>query len=64
LGGLWGLPIVINAPSQHLRGVWGGLSGPPIVIPYSLNIAIAVPPLVTVTLFDLVGPDEGEHVTE
>jgi hypothetical protein len=29
-----------------------------------LNIAIAVPPLVTVTLFDLLDPDEGAHVTE
>lgn len=29
-----------------------------------MNIAIAVPPLVTVTLFDLDDPDEGAQVTE
>lgn len=31
---------------------------------YSLNIAIAVPPLVTVTLFDLEEPVDGAQVTE
>lgn len=31
---------------------------------YSLNIAMAVPPDVTVTLFDLVAPVAGLHTTE
>lgn len=30
----------------------------------SLNIAIAVPPWVTLTLFEVVGPDDGLQVTE
>lgn len=31
---------------------------------WSLNIAMAVPPLATVTLLDLEAPDEGAQVTE
>jgi ABC-type uncharacterized transport system permease subunit len=59
----WGRTVALDtAPALPLAVLAG--AGRAVPETYSLNMAIAVPPLLTVTLFDLADPDEGAQVTE